>query len=97
MIIKVTYSPMYGTDQSTRTQFVRVGGETHFVEVDGETWLRVDDMMNTGIDKLLSFDQRDATYFDGYTEASKLIPLIETWAGLREMMIDDIQIVRMGG
>ncbi len=96
MIVKVTYSPMYGPDQSTRVQFVRVGEESHFVTDNGETRLRVDDMMNTGIDKLLSFDERDATYFDGCTDASKLIPLIERWAGLREMMIDDIQIVRMG-
>ncbi len=65
MIVKNTYSPMYGTDQSTRVQFVRVGKESHFVTENGETRLRVDDMMNMGIDNLLSFDERDATYFDG--------------------------------
>lgn len=77
MLIKITFSPMYGGDYSAKTVWFNAPG------LKGERTPFVD-------------SEDKATEFDSMTEAAKFVEVIEELMTADEMLIESIEIYRIG-
>ena len=83
MIIKIAFCEMYSAEPKTFFGYCRLA--------DAVRSPNSNDFLGMIVE-----NEGEAFYYDGYSEAAALIPMIEKWAESNEFAIESVNIVRMG-